>query len=51
MMSLEQSTRETGKMRLEGKDYVVADGNVMHFSFNAQESVQTNSDRSAANLL
>ena len=27
----EAGARETGKMRLEGKDYVVADGDVMHF--------------------
>ncbi|RMF47381.1 MAG: DUF933 domain-containing protein, partial [Deltaproteobacteria bacterium] len=26
--------REKGLMRLEGKDYVVADGDVMHFRFN-----------------
>ncbi|WAH36991.1 redox-regulated ATPase YchF [Alicyclobacillus dauci] len=26
--------REHGKVRLEGKDYVVADGDVMHFRFN-----------------
>ena len=25
--------RDAGKMRLEGKDYVVADGDVMHFRF------------------
>ncbi len=30
----EQGAREAGKMRLEGKDYVVADGDVMHFRFN-----------------
>jgi hypothetical protein len=29
----ETGARETGKMRLEGKDYVVADGDVMHFRF------------------
>ena len=29
----EAGARETGKMRLEGKDYVVADGDVMHFRF------------------
>jgi GTP-binding protein YchF len=27
--------RDAGKFRLEGKDYVVADGDVMHFRFNA----------------
>ena len=25
---------EAGKMRLEGKEYVVRDGDVMHFRFN-----------------
>ena len=30
----ETGAKETGKMRLEGKDYVVADGDVMHFRFN-----------------
>jgi hypothetical protein len=29
----EASARDAGKMRLEGKDYVVADGDVMHFRF------------------
>jgi GTP-binding protein YchF len=29
----EAGARETGKFRLEGKDYVVADGDVMHFRF------------------
>ncbi|HYA05082.1 MAG TPA: DUF933 domain-containing protein, partial [Xanthobacteraceae bacterium] len=29
----EVGAREAGKMRLEGKDYVVADGDVMHFRF------------------
>lgn len=29
----ESGTRDAGKMRLEGKDYVVADGDVMHFRF------------------
>ncbi len=28
------AARENGKLRLEGKDYVVADGDVMHFRFN-----------------
>ncbi|MGE0844681.1 MAG: redox-regulated ATPase YchF [Flavobacteriaceae bacterium] len=31
----EAGAREAGKMRLEGKEYVVADGDVMHFRFNA----------------
>jgi GTP-binding protein YchF len=30
----EQGAREAGRMRLEGKDYVVRDGDVMHFRFN-----------------
>jgi hypothetical protein len=29
----EAGARDAGKLRLEGKDYVVADGNVMHFRF------------------
>jgi GTP-binding protein YchF len=29
----EAGAREAGKMRLEGKDYLVADGDVMHFRF------------------
>lgn len=30
----EAGAREAGKMRLEGKEYVVRDGDVMHFRFN-----------------
>jgi hypothetical protein len=30
----EQGAKETGKMRLEGKEYVVREGDVMHFRFN-----------------
>ena len=30
----EQGAKDAGKMRLEGKDYVVKDGDVMHFRFN-----------------
>jgi len=30
----EQGAKESGKWRLEGKDYVVQDGDVMHFRFN-----------------
>ena len=30
----EQGAKETGKMRLEGKEYFVKDGDVMHFRFN-----------------
>ena len=29
----EQGAKDAGKMRLEGKDYVVHDGDVMHFRF------------------
>ena len=32
-LSGEAGAKEAGKMRLEGKDYVVADGDVMHFRF------------------
>jgi GTP-binding protein YchF len=31
----EVGAKEAGKMRLEGKDYVVREGDVMHFRFNA----------------
>ena len=31
----EAGARDAGKFRLEGKDYVVEDGDVMHFRFNA----------------
>ncbi len=30
----EHGAREAGKLRLEGKDYIVKDGDVMHFRFN-----------------
>lgn len=30
----EQAIKEAGKMRMEGKEYVVQDGDVMHFRFN-----------------
>lgn len=29
----EQGSKEAGKMRLEGKEYIVADGDIMHFRF------------------
>ncbi len=32
----EAGARDAGKMRLEGKDYVVQDGDVMHFRFSPQ---------------
>lgn len=33
----EAGCRSAGKLRQEGKDYVVQDGDVMHFKFNVQE--------------
>jgi ribosome-binding ATPase YchF (GTP1/OBG family) len=30
----EAAARENGKLRIEGKEYVVQDGDVMHFRFN-----------------
>jgi len=30
----ETKAKEAGKMRLEGKEYIVADGDIMHFRFN-----------------
>lgn len=30
----EQGAKEAGKLRLEGKDYIVKDGDIMHFRFN-----------------
>jgi hypothetical protein len=30
----EHGAREAGRLRLEGKDYVVQDGDVIHFRFN-----------------
>ncbi|MGB5706734.1 MAG: DUF933 domain-containing protein, partial [Arenicellales bacterium] len=30
----EQGAKEAGKLRLEGKEYIVRDGDVMHFRFN-----------------
>ena len=30
----EAKVREAGKMRVEGKEYIVQDGDVMHFRFN-----------------
>jgi hypothetical protein len=30
----EQAVKEAGKMRLEGRDYIVQDGDVCHFRFN-----------------
>jgi hypothetical protein len=30
----EKGARDAGKLRLEGKEYVIADGDVVHFKFN-----------------
>ena len=30
----EQGAKESGRLRLEGKDYIVQEGDVMHFRFN-----------------
>ena len=30
----EQAVKEAGKMAIEGKDYIVHDGDVIHFRFN-----------------
>ena len=30
----EAKVREAGKLHVEGKEYIVADGDVMHFRFN-----------------
>jgi ribosome-binding ATPase YchF (GTP1/OBG family) len=30
----EQGAKEAGKLRVEGKDYIVRDGDVIHFRFN-----------------
>ncbi|MDO7610286.1 MAG: DUF933 domain-containing protein, partial [Crocinitomicaceae bacterium] len=30
----EQAVKEAGKFKVEGKEYVVQDGDIMHFRFN-----------------
>ena len=30
----EQGAKEKGKLRLEGKEYIVKDGDIIHFKFN-----------------
>jgi len=30
----ESAIKEAGKLRLEGKDYVMQDGDIVHFRFN-----------------
>jgi len=30
----EQACKDSGKLSVEGKDYVVKDGDIMHFRFN-----------------
>ncbi len=37
----EAGAKEAGKWRLEGKDYIVKDGDVMHFRFNVLPSIST----------
>ena len=46
----EQGAREAGRWRLEGRDYVVRDGDVIHFRFNVwpQDSVRPASRRRAS---
>ena len=48
----EAGAREAGKMRLEGKNYVVADGDVMHFRFATwrRDGRQRTEDSRAATL-
>ena len=33
-LETEAAIKEAGRLRLEGKDYVVQDGDIMHFRFN-----------------
>jgi ribosome-binding ATPase YchF (GTP1/OBG family) len=33
-MAQEAAARDAGRLRIEGKEYVVKDGDVMHFRFN-----------------
>ena len=33
-MGSEQAVKEAGKFKVEGKEYIVEDGDVMHFRFN-----------------
>ncbi|HHT9130071.1 MAG TPA: DUF933 domain-containing protein, partial [Candidatus Brocadiaceae bacterium] len=33
-MGSEQKVKEKGLLRLEGKEYIVKDGDIMHFRFN-----------------
>ena len=35
----EQACRENGKLNIEGKDYVVNDGDIMHFRFNVNRFI------------
>ena len=30
----EQAVKEAGKLSIEGKEYIVEDGDIMHFRFN-----------------
>ena len=36
----EQGAKDAGKWRLEGKDYIVKDGDVMHFRFNVEQMTE-----------
>jgi GTP-binding protein YchF len=36
----EEKIREAGKLRMEGKDYVVQDGDIMHFLFNVNKQAK-----------
>ncbi|EAL0091282.1 redox-regulated ATPase YchF [Campylobacter jejuni] len=38
----ENGAKEAGKLRLEGKDYIVLDGDVMHFRFNVRQNSLNN---------
>ena len=36
----EQQAKESGKLKSEGKDYMVEDGDIIHFRFNVQHELQ-----------
>ena len=38
----EAKVKEAGKMRVEGKEYIVKDGDIMHFRFNVQQKKSVN---------
>ncbi|MCK9303738.1 MAG: DUF933 domain-containing protein, partial [Bacteroidales bacterium] len=35
-----EKIREAGKLRIEGKEYVVQDGDIMHFLFNVNKQAK-----------